>query len=131
MIEFNITGIEETKTYLYTVRGRFSLMLQAMIDVAEVIHANTMPLTPLDTGRLGGSFQWQTLHYSRDFIELEVKMDAVDPKSGFHYAEYQHNTVGLNHPHGQMWYLRTGINASKSMAYEIIESDYLSLFGGL
>ena len=131
MIEFNVTGIEETKTYLYTIRGRFSLMLQAMIDVAEVVHANTMPLTPLETGRLGESFQWQVMKYSRDFIEVEVKMDAVDPKSGFHYAEYQHDTFGLNHPHGQMWYLRAGINASKSMAYEIIESDYLSLFGGL
>lgn len=131
MIEFDIIGIEEMRTYLYTIRGRFSLMLQAMIDVAEVVHANTTVLTPYETGRLGESFQWQTIHYSREFIEVEVKMDAVDPKSGFHYAQYQHDTHGLNHPYGQMWYLRAGINASKSMAYEIIESDYLSLFGGL
>ena len=129
MIEFKLTNIDDFKTYLYTVRGRFSLMLQAMIDVAELIKANTLPLTPYETGQLGESFQWQVLQYSKEFIEVEVKMDAIDPKSGFHYAEYQHNTAGLNHPHGQMWYLKEGINTSKSMAYELIEQDYLSLFG--
>lgn len=131
LVNFTLTGIDEFRTYLYTVRGRFSLMLQAMIDVAEVVHANTLPLTPLDTGQLGESFHWQVLEYSREFIEVEVKMDAVDPKSGFRYAEYQHDTEGLNHPHGQAFYLRDGINASRSMAYELIEQDYLSLFGGI
>lgn len=130
MFTFEIVGIDELKTYLYTIRGRYSLMLQAMIDVAKVVQANTLPLTPLETGRLGESFEWHTIEYSRDLIEVEVKMDAEDPKSHFHYAEYQHNTFGLNHPHGQMWYLRAGIYASKSMAYEIIEQDYLSLFSG-
>ena len=122
---------DDFRTYLYSVRGRFSIMLQAMIDVAEVIHANTLPLTPYDTGQLGESFGWRVMKYGREFIEVEVKMDAVDPKSGFHYAEYQHDTHGLHHPYGQMWYLRAGIHASKSMAYEIIEQDYLSMFGGI
>lgn len=131
MFQLQVTGADELRTWLYTVRGRYSLMLQAMIDVAEVVHANTLPLTPLDTGQLGESFHWQVIEYNREFIEVEVKMDAVDPKGGFHYAEYQHNTFGLNHPHGQMWYLRGGINASKSIAYEIIEQDYLSLFSGV
>ena len=131
MIEFKINNIDEFRTYLYTVRGRFSLMLQAMIDVAELIHAKTMPLTPLDTGQLGESFHWQVIQYSNEFIEVEVIMDAIDPKSSFRYAEYQHNTEGLYHPHGQAFYLREGINASRSMAYEIIEQDYLSLFGGI
>ena len=128
MFLFEVTGLEEFRTYLYTVKGRYSLMLQAMVDVAETVHANTMPLTPFETGRLGESFEWQVLEYNRDFIEVEVKMDAIDPENGFHYAQYQHDTFGLNHPYGQMWYLRGGIHASKSMAYEIIEMDYLSLF---
>jgi hypothetical protein len=130
LVELKV-DVDDFRTYLYTVRGRFSIMLQAMIDVAEVIHANTLPLTPLDTGQLGESFSWQTLKYSREFIEVEVKMDAIDPNNGFHYAEYQHETEGLYHPHGQMWYLRDGIHASRSMAYEIIEQDYLSMFGGI
>ena len=131
MFLFEVKGEDEFRTWLYTVKGRYSLMLQAMIDVAEVVHANTLPLTPLDTGRLGESFQWQVIDYNKEFIEVEVKMDAIDPKSGFRYAEYQHNTFGLNHPHGQMWFLRAGIHASKDMAFEIIEQDYLSLFSGV
>ena len=131
MFVADLKGADEFKTYLYTVRGRFSIMLQAMIDVAEVIHANTMPLTPRDTGQLGESFHWQVVEYSHQFIEVEVIMSATDPKSGFNYAWYQHETFGLHHPHGQMWYLKAGINASKSMAYEIIEQDYLSMFGGI
>lgn len=130
LIEIKVDA-DEFKTYLYTIRGRFSIMLQAMIDVAEVIHANTMPLTPLDTGQLGESFSWQTLRYSKDMILVEVKMDAVDPNNGFHYAQYQHDTLSLYHPHGQALYLREGIHASESMAYEIIEQDYLSMFGGI
>lgn len=129
MYTFEVKGADEFRTWLYTVKGRYSLMLQAMIDVAEVVQANTLPLTPRETGRLGESFDWRINEYNSEFIEVEVIMDAVDPKSNFRYAEYQHNTFGLNHPYGQMWYLKAGINASKSMAYEIIESDYLSLFG--
>ena len=131
VFELKFTGVDDFKTYLYTVRGRYSLMLQAMIDVAEVVHANTLPLTPLDTGQLGESFHWQVIEYNRNLIEVEVKMDAIDPKSKFHYAEYQHDTFILSHPHGQALYLREGIHASESMAYEIIEQDYLSLFGGI
>ena len=133
MYKFEVYGLDEFQTYLYTIKGRFHLMLQAMLDVAAVIEANTLPLTPFETGQLGESFTWQVIEYNWDLIEVEVKMDAVDPKSGFHYAEYQHDE-DLNHPPpraGQRFYLREGINASKSMAYEIIEQDYLSLFGGV
>lgn len=133
MIELKFKGVDEFQTYLYTIRGRFHLMLQAMIDVAGIIQANTLPLTPFETGQLGESFTWKTLNYSWDLIEVEVQMDAVNPRDGFHYAEYQHN-MPLNHPSpraGQQFYLRDGINASKSMAYEIIEQDYLSLFRGV
>ena len=131
MYTFEVHGIDETKTWLYTIKGRYSLMLQAMIDVAEVIHAETLPLTPYETGMLGESFHWQTVKYSKEFIEVDVIMDAEDPKSGFIYAKYQHDN-DLHHPPpraGQQYYLREGIHASESMAYEIIEQDYLSLFG--
>lgn len=133
MIEFTVTGIDEARAYLYTVRGRFFMMLRTMIDVAKIIQANTLPLTPYETGQLGESFTWHTLEYNREFIEVEVQMDAVDPDNGFHYAEYQHEE-DLYHPPpraGQQYYLRDGINASKNMAYEIIEQDYLSLFRGV
>ena len=90
MFTFEVKGVDELKTYLYTIKGRYSVMLQAMIDVAKVVESNTLPLTPYETGRLGESFRWQVLEYSKDFIEVEVIMDAVDPRDGYHYAEYQH-----------------------------------------
>lgn len=139
MITFEIRGVDELKTYLYTIKGRYFMMLEAMIDVAKVVESNTLPLTPYKTGRLGESFRWEVLEYNKDFIEVGVIMDAVDPYDGFHYAEYQHTGINwktgepLHHPPpraGQSWYLKEGINASKSMAYEIIEEDYLSLFSG-
>lgn len=133
MFNFAVTGIDEFRTWLYTVKGRYSLMLQAMIDTAEVIKAETLPLTPYKTGQLGESFQWTVLEYSRNFIEVEVKMDAVDPNNGFHYAEYQHNKELVHPPPraGQQYYLREGIYHSESMVYELIETDYLSLFEGI
>ena len=130
MVELTV-NYDNFLTYLYTVKGRYHIMLQAMIDVAEVIKANTLPLTPYDTGRLGESYEWRVLEYNRELIAVELEMDAEDPDNGFHYAYVQHEYADFIHPHGQAYYLRDGIRASKSMAYEIIESDYLSLFGGI
>lgn len=132
MIEFSYKGLDEFRTFLYTVRGRYFYMLRTMIDVAKVVQAETLPRTPFEYGQLGESFKWQTIEYNRDMIEVEVSMDAVDPDSGFHYAWYQHEE-DLHHPSpraGMRYYLKEGIMASKDMAFEIIESDYASLFHG-
>lgn len=140
MYTFKITGVEELKTYLYTVRGRYFRMLRTMKDVAEVIHANTNQLVPLDTGRLEESYHPIVVEYNRDLIEVDVVYDAEDPDSHFVYAEYQHNLPTESHykranrkgqMRGEQFYLIKGIQASEGMAYEIIESDYLSLFGGI
>ena len=140
MCLFEIKGVDEFKTYLSTVRGRYFRMLRTMIDVAEVIRANTNQRVPLDTGRLEESYEWQVIEYNRNFIEVEVGYDAVVPKSHFHYAEYQHELPTASHyrranrkgqMRGEQFYLVKGIQASESMAFELIESDYLSLFGGI
>ena len=141
MYTFKVTGIEELKTYLSTVRGRYFRMLRTMIDVAEVIHAETNPLVPLDTGRLEESFHWQVVEYNRDLIEVQVVYDAEDPDSHFVYAEYQHDKIETwqhyrkanrrGEMRGIQYYLTEGVRKSEDMAYEIIESDYLSLFGGI
>ena len=128
MIEFRVDD-SEFEEWVATVRSRFETMVLTMIDVAEVIHANTNWRVPLDTGRLEESFHWELREESSDKIVVDVIYDAEDPVSGFHYAEYQHNHL-LNHPkRGQAYYLYQGIQASKSMAYQIIETDYMSLFG--
>ena len=120
---------DEFYEWVNTARTRFETMVLTMVDVASLIHANTNERVPLDTGRLEESFEWELVKETSDFIQVNVTYDAEDPDSGFHYAEYQHNHL-LNHPkRGEAYYLYNGIQASKSMAYQIIETDYLSLFG--
>ena len=140
MYTFQVTGVKELQTYLSTVRGRYFTMLRSMIDVAELIKANTNQRVPLDTGRLEESYHWHVIEYNRELIEVEVVYDAEDPKSHFHYAEYQYYMPTESHykkanrkgqMRGEQFYLLKGIQASETLAYEIIESDYLSLFGGI
>lgn len=120
---------EEFKEWVATARSRFETMVLTMIDVAELIHANTNWRVPLDTGRLEESFHWQIREDTSENIIVDVIYDAEDPDTKFHYAEYQHNHL-LNHPkRGQAFYLYNGIQASRSMAYQIINTDYMSLFG--
>ena len=121
---------EEFYEWTNTARSRFETMVLTMFDVASLIHANTNQRVPLDTGRLEESFQPELIKETSDFIQVNITYDAEDPDSGFHYAEYQHNHAMLNHPkRGEAFYLYNGIQASKSMAYQIIETDYMSLFG--
>ena len=140
MYTFTISGVNELKTYLSTVRARYFRMLRTMIDVAHLVQANTNQRVPLDTGRLEGSFQWRVIEYNPKLIEVEVIYDAEDPDSHFHYAKYQYDLPTESHyrkanrkgeMRGEQFYLLKGIQASESLAYEIIESDYLSLFGGI
>ena len=120
---------EEFYEWVNTARTRFETMVLTMFDVASLIHANTNQRVPLDTGRLEESFQPELIKETSDFIQVNITYDAEDPDSGFHYAEYQHNHL-LNHPkRGEAFYLYKGIQASRSMAYQIIETDYMSLFG--
>ena len=120
---------DEFYEWVNTARTRFVTMVLTMFDVASLIHANTNQRVPLDTGRLEESFQPELIKETSDFIQVNVTYDAEDPDSGFHYAEYQHNHL-LNHPkRGEAYYLYNGIQASRSMAYQIIETDYMSLFG--
>ena len=120
----------EFQEWVYTARSRFETMVLTMVDVAELINANTYMRVPLDTGRLQESFHWDLIEESLDKIVVDIIYDAEDPKSGFHYAEIQHQTTSFNHPkRGEAFYLYKGIQASRNMAYQIIETDYMSLFG--
>lgn len=120
----------EFQEWVVTARSRFETMVLTMVDVAELINANTYMRVPLDTGRLQESFHWDLREESPDRIVVDVIYDAEDPKTGFHYAEIQHQNTHFNHPkRGEAFYLYKGIQASRSMAYQIIETDYMSLFG--
>lgn len=103
-----------------------------MKNVAEMIMLETIPLVPLDTGELEQSYQYKVVERS-PFILLGVGFDAVDPKSGFHYAYYQHEPQSppLRHPkRGEELYLTKGIRNAEGEFFQLIEKDYLSLFDG-
>lgn len=127
----------EFREWVDTALSRFETMVLTMIDVAELIKANTNWRVPLDTGRLESSFMWTVKEDSLDSIIVEAGYSVTSGKSsalGFEepewdYAFYQHQG-NFNHPkRGERFYLYNGIKASRSMAYQMIETDYMSLFG--
>lgn len=122
---------EEFREWVSSAKSRFMDMVQTMIDVAHVVELHTAPLVPLETGRLEHSFKFVVTERTPDFIEVEIGYDASDPESGFVYAEYQHEE-DLHHPlRGEQFYLKNGIELSRNESFELIEVDYLSLFGGI
>ena len=127
MITFEVNS-EPFIEYLRTVEKGFYRMVETMKNVALIIELETVPYVPLDTSALEQSFEYQ-IKPSSNFIVMNVGYDAVDPKSGFHYALYQHENE-LNHPRrGVHKYLTLGIMDSRMEYFELIEKDYLSLFG--
>lgn len=128
MIEFRI-DTEPFIEYLHEVEMRFHSMVKTMQKVARIIELATVEYVPLDTSALEQSFDSQVVDNS-PFILLSVGYDAVDEKTGFHYAQYQHDNF-LNHPRrGIPFYLTVGIHDAKFEFFELIEKDYLSLFTG-
>ncbi|MBP5421659.1 MAG: hypothetical protein J6Y78_04355 [Paludibacteraceae bacterium] len=152
----------ETKAFeewLFNLHHRFQQMVQTLIDVHNLIRAemNKGRFIPLDFGYLENSYHYNLVRQDESFIELHSVFDPVDPESGFHYAEYQHELEGRykdkhymgspsyfqrarhghpvdpHHRHGyrgDMHFLLKGVQASESMMWTMIETDYLSLFMG-
>lgn len=148
----NDEGFEE---WLYSLHNHFLDMVQTMVDVFEVIKAtiNREGFVPLDTGRLERSFHYE-MYENTQFIEMYTIYSAVDPKSGYDYAFYQHelerggsysaysradsfwHTSRANHhrhgTRGTDHYLFKGIDRamSEGLMWTIIEQDYMELFNG-
>ena len=136
MITFtvNTEGYEE---WVYQMHHRFQGMVKTMIEIHNLIEKNTTPLVPLDTGRLEHSFHPIIYDHSPMYIELHSRYTAIDPYDSYDYAEYQYEGVDwqtgepLRHPRrGESFYLLKGVQASESMIWTMIETDYLSLFNG-
>ena len=157
MIEFEFrVETEAFEEWIFDMHHRFQQMVQTLVDIHYLIQAkmNTMSLIPLDTGRLEESYHYNLVRQDESFIEMHSVFDAIDPEYGFHYAEYQHNLMrrgvlaysrytrakdgfhtsrSNHHRHGVRGtdhYLLKGVQASESMMWTLIESDYLSLFNG-
>lgn len=129
MISFTVDS-SKFQEWVEITLNNFPLMVQTMIDVATLIESNTQWRVPLETGRLEQSFKYVVTEKTSDFVEVELGYDATDPRDNYMYAEYQHEHR-LRHPiRGEAFYLFKGIKSSIGEAFEMIEKDYLSLFGG-
>lgn len=127
-VSFDV-DIEPFVEWSNDVRSRFTEMVETMVSIAHMIELRTLPLVPLDTSNLEQSYTYQIV-YNSHFIEMKVGYDAVDEKSKFHYAEYQHNEITTwQHPkRGTQFYLKKGIYRSKNFILKTIKTDYMSLF---
>lgn len=96
---------------------------------AVTIRDVTTPVVPLEEGRLIGSFITD-LSSTFPVTEMTLGYSAYDEKSGFNYAEYQHDVIKTHqHPiQGVQFYLRKGIADAQGTVFTEIEEDYLSCF---
>ena len=109
MIELKLEAdIDSMIEYLHEVKNRFYSMVETMRNVARIIELETIPYVPLDTSALEQSYEY-VIRPIGDFIVMGVGFDAVDPKTGYHYALIQHEEQ-FNHPkRGVDHYLTLGI----------------------
>lgn len=128
MISFTV-NTENYISWADKTISSFNRMVETMKNVAELIQLETIPLVPLDTSALEQSYVYVTKRAS-PFIFLSLGFDIEDEKSGFHYAQYQHDVIRTEqHPRrGEQFYLTKGIIHSEEEAFHLIEQDYMSLF---
>ena len=153
-------GVDDEKFIQWAERteNAFVHMINTMKDVAEVVRENTIPLTPVETTRLGKSFKTFVLTDTAREKLIMVRMSALNPHTGYDYAWIQHENTEYEHPSkyasrgardisldNSLLYYRTGVDLgatnnprdhylmegviqSEEGAFQLIEEDYLSLF---
>ena len=156
---------EPFQQWLLKTRRGFRSMSETLDTVARIVNEFTLPITPFRTGKLGRSFQWKILENSSRWQVVQVRMSALNERTGYDYAFVQHRgwhkdknghyvlyrrffqgrdgryyDVSSSHKeirtgeyssvthYGNKQYLYWGIYEAKEDAFELIESDYLSLF---
>lgn len=151
------SNADEFIQYLNKVEHGFIEMIETMRNVAKVVQENTLPLTPFEHGKLGRSFKTYVLADNSRMKIIQVRMSALNERTGYDYAWIQHENTSYHHPSlesekkhpafGDIMrmnilshiggtnnptdhYLFEGIRQSKDGAFQLIEEDYLSLFSG-
>ena len=151
---WDITATSNSDEFLQElnqVEHSFVYMIKTMEDVAEMIKENTIPLTPVETTRLGKSYKWTVLTDNSRMKVVQVRMSALNPRTGYDYAWIQHENMLYDHSNTNAkssmavsnimyghsatnnptdHYLKEGIIQSQDGAFQMIEEDYLSLFYG-
>jgi len=155
--------------WLRETQNNFHLMLETMSRVAETIKEKAQTdTTPIDTSRLSRSFRTFVVTDNSRMKVVEIQMTALNPETGYDYAEtqhrgYRHDKSGhrVYYDHGisnlgfstyrKHWsgkgydtqndsvyslhrgsskYMYWAIKYTQNTAFEMIETDYLSMFQG-
>ena len=123
----------DTSTWIGWI-NRMKQNVENMSNLAEskyavTIRETTTPYVPLKTGRLIGSFITD-LQGKYPLTEVMLGYSAYDGKTGFNYAEYQHDVIKTEqHPiQGVQYYLEVGVRNAEGLVLTEIEEDYLSCF---
>lgn len=132
---------EEFQSWVKRTKDAFRYMIKTMIKVAKVVNEHTLPLTPFETGKLGRSFQWRVLTSNSKQQVVQLRMSALNERTGYDYALIQHENMAYNHYkeintgedsfvsfQGRDHYLKWGLYESREDAFMLIEDDYASLF---
>lgn len=105
-------------------------MKSTLLEVSRLIHNNTNPLVPYDTGLLEKSYK-EAVHTEYPIVEVEIGYSVTyNPKGKvWDYALIQHEQYPVKRKRGRWFYLKDGIEMSKSEAMVMIEKDFLSALG--
>lgn len=136
---------EEFQTWLNSLEVRIHMMMQTLIDVAQLVEQNTELLVPYDYNKKWGGQHLQTTFKAvptgdpqAGFIEVEMGYSSLNPRDNFDYADYTHrgvdwrtgNPLRFQKSTAQAQYLWKGMALSEKAGFREIETDYLSLFRG-
>lgn len=100
MTDFKIiaeSNADEFIQYLNQVEHGFVYMIQTMMDVAQVVKENTIPMTPFLYGYLSGSFKPIVLADNSRMKIVQLRMSAINQETGYNYALIQHENTRYKH----------------------------------
>ena len=100
---------EKFQAWIKRTKEAFRSMIRTMEEVAEVVRENTVPITPVRSTRLGKSFKWTIVENNSKFQILQVRMSALNPRTGYDYAYVQHRGYHVG-KHGYRVYYRVSSN---------------------
>lgn len=100
-------------------------MKSTLLEVSRLIENNTNPLVPYKTGLLESSYK-EAIHTAYPVVEMEI---GYSVSGEWDYALIQHEEYPVKRLRGQWFYLKTGIERSRSEAMVMIEKDFLSALG--
>lgn len=120
MSNWTFSGIRELEMQLKRKIVEIgSATSDGLTKAAEHLLNASLPLVPVDTGRLKASGKVTEFSPLTKYVSYE----AVDPDTGYEYAPIQHETLSFKHKVGQAKYLEEPFRNEMSNMVEIIADE--------